>query len=363
LAVRLYILYSAAIVLLLVSPSVEAGTVSVTVVNQAEYPWLVKGSYADYLGGVGGYVLANGTLLLNLFSSSNLVPTPSANTSLDWTILNRTGNVAWLQMQYHASGCDVSQEQAENYDKSGYTGSKCTKFDFDTSLTLEVNIVTREAYVGGQSVGVINLWAPPLLVNQTAPVGTAFVNGVRYDLASESSPLYSTSSVLLSGAYGGPLAINESGTVYGGPFTVYLLGQATFGTGHNQTLGWLKVYGPNGTAFFPKTAPSGIYDYYNGLALTFSQPEYPIPQIVCSAENGQSTNCSYTTYATTLGSYFRSAGGDLFLNSTNIPVVPSQSTGGPSGPTLSSLLLDIVLVAVASVVIVSLGVIYWRQKK
>ena len=356
-ATSLYVLSCAALLLLLVSPPAEAGAVSVTIISQGGYPWLVKGAYADYLGGTADYVLPNGTLLLNLFSSGQLVPTRTAYTSLDWIMLNRTGDMAWLRVQYHTSGCDASQEQAENYDNSSYTGSKCTKFDFATTLTMEVNVTSREAYIRGQPVGILSFWAPPLIINQTATVGSAFVNGIRHDLLSESSPIYSTSNVL-----GGPTAVNESGTTYHGPFLFYSLGQATFGTGRNQTFGWLKVYGPQGISFLPKAMPSGTYDYYSGLAFSFSQPEYPIPQIVCGVESDQTVNCNYTTYGTTLGSYFRGSQGELYLNSTNIPINP-KSNGNPTGSTFPVSLLDATLAGVALVMVVSLGVVYWRRKR
>lgn len=356
-AVSLRILCWAALLFLLVSPSVEAGTVSVTVVNQGAYPWLVKGSYADYLGGTADYVLPNGTLLLNLFHSGQLAPSLTANTSLDWSILNRTGDLAWMQMKYHTSGCDMSETQAMNYDNNSYTGAKCTRFDFNTSLTMKVNVTNREAYIGGRPVGILNFWGPPLIINQTTTVGTAFVNGVPYDLSSESSPVYSSSNVL-----GGPTAVNESGTVTHGPFMFYSLRQDTFGTGRNQTFGWIKTYGPQGISFLPKAMPSGTYDYYSGLAFSFSQPEYPVPQIVCGVESGQPVNCRYTTYGTTLGSYFRGSQGRLSLNSTNIPIDP-KGAGGLTGSTSPVSLFDTALAVIAAVIAASLVVVYRQRRR
>lgn len=334
-----------------------AAAVSVTVVNQSDYPWLVKGSYADYLGGQQDYVLPNGTLTIAGYTSIGFgIPTSSGNTTLDWIMLNRTGDSAWIQTSYHAYGCDSSEGQYNDYFKGNFTKPlQCVKVDFGTSLTLRVDVPTGQAYVDGQPVGVFNFWAPPLLDRQPAYVGTAFVGGVRYDLsANASAPSTTTSHSILSGANGNPLAINESGTTYGGPFTYYTLAQSTFGTGPDSTFGWIKSVSENfngNQSFTPKVDPSGFYNYYNGLALQLSEPDYPVSQTVCGVENGQPANCSYTTYGTSLGTYFRGAGAELFLTATNVPLTPTESQPSPSQPGIHLLYYATPGIAVAAVVV------------
>ena len=329
----------AVFILLLLSSSVPVvATVSVTIINESNYPWLVAGAYADYIGESGGYVMPNGTLLLNVWAGS---PTPSTSTTLDWTVLNRTGDMAWLQIQYHALGCDVSQEEYAAAAKSGFTNEPCTSFDFNTMQTLEVNVTSSEAYNGSQPIGLLNFWAPPLISSATAYGGTAFIDGVRQDVLSNITGPYTTSSTNCSKAnpcseLGGPeglINVNESGTSYTGPFTYYILMPANVGAGTNQTVGWFKINYPptngNGTPvnFYPEQSPQGFYNYYNGLALMFTEPEYPVQTWVCGDRGGNATNCEFTAYSTTLGTLFRSEGGfPVQLISTNIPIKPSQTS-------------------------------------
>lgn len=353
---------------LLIFPTSAFATVNVTVVNQSDYPWLVKGTYADYFGGQQDYVLPNGTLTISgLTSVSFGFSSSSGNTTLDWVMLNRTGDSAWIQISYHASGCDSSEEQYNDYYKNNFTHPlQCVKVDFNTSLTLEVNLPTREAFVDSQPVGILNLWAPPLIDNQPAYVGTAFVGGVRHDLmANASAPSTTGSHAFLSGWNGKPLTINESDTAYGGPFTYYTLSQTTFGTGPTSTYGWIKSVNENlntNATFIPKVDPSGIYNYYNGLALQFSQPDYPISQTVCEVDKGQPINCAYTAYGTALGTYFRGAQSVLFLTATNIPLEPSQSPTGQSPSRIPLMEWVAVAIASAAVVLSGVAVVYWMRK-
>lgn len=327
-----------ALILILLSSSLPAvATVSVTVVNESNYPWLVAGAYADYIGESGGYVMPNGTLLLNVWAGS---PTPSTSTTLDWTMLNRTGDMAWLQIQFHASGCDVSQEEYAAAAKSGFTKKPCTNFDFNSTQTLEVNVTSREAYNGSQPIGLLNFWAPPLISSTTTYGGTAFIDGARQDVLSNVTGPQTTSSTNCSkanpcselGGPEGPINVNESGNSYTGPFTYYILMPANIGTGTNQTVGWFKINGgsSNGNTsvdFFPEQSPVGFYNYYSGLALMFTEPEYPVQTWVCGVSGGNATNCKFTSYSTTLGTLFRSEGGaPIQLISTNIPIKPSQTS-------------------------------------
>ncbi|MDG6964183.1 MAG: hypothetical protein JRM74_00535 [Nitrososphaerota archaeon] len=345
---------------------------SVTVVNESNYPWLVKGSYADYIGGTGGYVLPNGTLLLSLWGNSF----PSANTTLNWLVLNRTGDMAWLRLRYHASGCDVSREDYADAAKYNFTRKPCTKFEFGVTQTLEMDVVTSEVYNGSQPAGILNFWAPPLISSGTTSDGTAFVNGKSEVVVSNVTGPYTTKSSNCSAAspcstLGGPtgsqLTVNESGTAYTGPYSYYTLTPGNIGRGHNQTVGWFRVFPfSNSNSFSPMPTPSGTYNYDSGLALDFSEPEYPIQTWVCGDSGGNATNCEFTTYSTTLGTLFRSEGGfPLYLASTNIPIRPSltstsQSSTQPSASTTSSgfslTIWDVVGVAVAFVVVSVLAV-------
>jgi hypothetical protein len=319
--------------LLLLSSFPVVATVSVTIINESNYPWLVQGAYANYIGESGGYIMPNGTLLLDLASGP---PSLFHNTTLDWTVLNRTGDMAWFHMQYRASGCDVSQEEYAEAAKSGFTSMRCTNFEFNTTQTLEVNVATGEAYNGSQPIGLLNFWAPPLISSATVDGGTAFVDGARQDVLSNVTGPFTTHSSncstanpcsSLGGPTGSQLTINESGAAYAGPFTYYTLMPMNIGRGSNRTVGWLKVYGfSNSDNFIPMPSPLGYYNYYSGLALTMSQPEYPVQTWVCGDSGGYAANCEFTTYSTTLGTLFRSEGGfPLFLASTNIPIKPSQT--------------------------------------
>lgn len=378
------------IFLILAQPAVS--TVSVTVINEGDYPWLVKGAYADYLGAPGGYVEPNGTLLLNIWGSGFLQsPTSSQIMSLDWTVLSRTGNMAWLQIEYHASGCATSQDDYTISAENNFKNKLCTDYDFNATRTIEVNVATGEAYNGSQTLGFLNFWAPPLISNVTTTSGTAFVSGKPEGVLSNVTgpyvtPVLGCSSAIPCSDLAGPagiMSVNESGTTYAGAYTFYQLTPATLGEGFNQTVGWFKVIGSpfqegNQTiSFFPMSAPGGWYDYYSGLALIMSAPEYPVPQIVCGVSDGSAVNCEYTTYATSLGTLFRSEGGySLQLVSTNIPIKPSlapitqtvtqsssnQSRTNQPFPATSLTTLGIVGV-VAVVVAASLAVIYRQRKR
>lgn len=298
----------------------------VTVINESSYPWLVKGAYADYetfpVGEIPYFVTTNGTLLLGFSPVGNgtvIPPSPSGHALLNWTVTDREGDLVWLKIGFRAHGCDYSYQQIVN-------DGNCTSYDFSTGLDVSVNLTTNEAYVDGQPQGLLNFWEPALLNGGTLNYGTAFVGGKAYDVVGNASAPFTS---WLFGVP--PNGINDSGVVNTGPYHAYLVSEVTFGTGPNSKFGWENVNGTgyyNGgkyiTVFYIE--PDGAYDYWNGLAYYFSIPDYPLNQTVCNTSSGQAVGCEYTSYATTLGNYFRSGVGELGLVSTNIPLGPSQAS-------------------------------------
>jgi hypothetical protein len=299
-------------------------TGNATIVNESTFPWLVKGNYANYTAtGAPDFITPNGTVLLNIKppDSPNL-PNPTGNATLQWAVLNRTASTAWLDISFHTAGCLYSQYEYVNH-------TRCTGFDYSNNVDAQVNISSQETYVDGSPQGILNFWSAPLLDAGTAFSGTAFVGGTEENVvANVSGPSTTSAHGLLF-----PLSeqgVNVSGVRDEGPFSFYTLTPTTLGTGSNQTIAWLRVSGVKyGSSVFPEFGPSGIYDYFNGLALEFSLPEFPISQVVCAIQNNQPVNCRYTTYSTTLGQFFRAGSAEMALSSTNVSLNPSQTRSQP----------------------------------
>jgi hypothetical protein len=334
--------------LLLLSQPIQ-GLGNVTVANESSYPWLVKGAYADYswsgVGGGPGFVLENGTVLLDVPPGRLAQTFAGGNSTLDWVVLNRTGNVASLSISFKTAGCGWSFQEYIH-------GEGCTSFSFGDTIYVEVNVTSRETYVDGSAEGILNFWAPPLLNGGTTYSGTAFVNGTRYDVLADASAIDKTS---FAGMPEG--GVNVSGAFVKGPYEFYQLVPTTFGTGTNSTVAWLKttaIFGGNVT-YIPIEMPSGSYDYYNGLAYVFSLPQYPISRTVCMIENAKPLDCRYTPYSTTLGTYFRSTGGFVVLRATNIQLGPQSSSSSSTANANGCLFCGQTPLGVALAVVVTIG--------
>jgi hypothetical protein len=335
----------------------------VTVINESTYPWLVAGAYADYrvqpsssLAEPPYFVTTNGTLLLGIGPSGpGAKPAPQGDAWLNWTVISRTGGMVEVNIGFRAYGCDYSQQQVKN-------NENCTPYNFNTTVEVSVNLTTNEAYVGGQPQGLVNFWETPLNNGGTLNFGTAFVRGEPYTVVGNAS---AAASAFLGGV------INDSGVMKSGPFYFYDVTGITFGTGQNSIFGWVHVSAAGRSVFY--LGPYGAYDYYNGLAYFFSIPDYPINRTVCNTSSGQAVGCQYTSYATTLGNYFRSGLGTLGLVSTNVPLGPSQTSGSTTSNETSEtttsnvtpplLAISYVVVPVAIIIAGSLLAVFYVNRK
>jgi hypothetical protein len=316
-----------ALALILTSSVVHGEVENATVTNQATYPWLMVGAYAKYSGTADYFVTTNGTLLISFASGLPTSPTPSDNLTLDWTVTNRTNALVSLAVAFHVKGCFDSQQR----------GPACTPFDFAKTLDVQVNVTSGESYVAGQRQGLLNFWEPPLLYKGTIYAGSVFVNGVRFDSLANVSVLDEANpGATLTNVLGSPSGVPA------GQFYPYWLTPTLFTSGTSSQFGWLKI---NGLTY--PLGPSGSYDYYNGLAYRFSTPDYPTNQTVCEFNNNRATSCRLTTFATTLGGYFRSGNGIVALVSTNISLAPS-------GPPVNYTYLALAIVVI--VFVTSIGV-------
>lgn len=247
-----------------------------------------------------------------------------------------------LRIGFRAIGCDYSQLQQMN-------NENCTSYNFDTTVAVAVNLTTNEAYVNGQPQGVTNFWESPLDNGGTLNVGTAFVGGEPYTV------IGNVSTPISSGF--GVGEVNDSGLADSGPFYLFQVTGITFGTGPDFIYGYEHV---NASGYYSGSryidvfyiGPYGGYDYWNGLAYYFSIPNYPINRTVCNTLSGQALDCRYTSYATALGNYFRSGGGELGLVSTNVPLGSSQTLASTTS-NVTALLYFGPYAAVAVVVIIA----------
>lgn len=299
---------------------------SVTVVNVSDYPWLVPGAYASYMyftiGGPPTHVTANGTVLLDepqpKKPDGTSLPAPTGSANLTWTVLNRSGGMASLNVTFESEGCEYSLLEANDL-------QPCTQFAFQKSIIVAVNVTSEESYVNGQSQGRVNFWAPPLLIQGQLFLGSMFVDGSRIDNLGNVSVSRATN-------FGGP-PINASGETVPPPYYTYSFTPAGYGYGSTHMYAWLNSSGVayNGNTeitTFPVLNPS-YYDYYNGLALYFEGPEYPIQQTVCNINGGNTSDCKYVTLGTTLGQYFFTGKASFLLHSTNIPLTPIENQSQP----------------------------------
>lgn len=327
-------------------PPVRASS-SVSVVNVANYPWLSQGAFASYsyatLGGPPAHVTPNGVVLLDIrpvTPNGTALPAAKGAANFTWTVISRTAELASLNITFESSGCQYSQMEVESH-------SPCTQYTFRKSVDAVVNISSGETYVDNQPQGRINFWAPPLLVQGQLYLGSMFVSGSRVD---------SLGNLSASPRADFGNSIDVSGADVPPPYDTYSVNPTTLGFGEAYRYAWLNSSGVNlnNPNQITGLGPSGFYDYYNGLALYLSGPEYPIQQTVCSIRSGMLENCQYVAFATTLGEFFYTGVGSFVLTTTNIPLVPteSQSQPGQAGSSILYFVVGmIVVVAVAATLV------------
>jgi len=334
----------AAILLLAVAVFGSTGVhASVTVVNESGYPWLVRGAYADYrsaqVGEPPSFIEPNGSVLIGLSGHSY------GTVTLNWSVISREGNIVLLLIRFSARGC-------ENPNMKFAQGDKCVKFSYNRSLTVSVNLTDGESYVNGSMEGVLNFWEPPLLNGGEVAAGTVF-------LAGRAVNIYDTVSSITD--YRPILPVNVSGKPFSGVVKSYETTPTQFGVGGSFRYAWLNSSGGaviigNQTPPWSPLGPSGTYDYYNGLALQFEAPDYPVNQTVCSLTNGGVSNCTYTSYSTTLGAFFHVSEANMALVSTNVQLLPSSGQGVPQ-------VLWLALASVGGIAVITSALGYVRLRR
>ncbi len=332
---------------LLVLSSGSSLTYGATVVNASGYPWLVPGAFATYQYAAAGeppaHVLSNGTVLLGVAPPPSSLhigawPPATGTANMTWTVLSRNGEMAQLNVSFESSGCEYSDSQAP-----------CTAFNFHKSVRVSVNVTDGESYAEGQPQGRLNFWAPPLLVRGQLYLGSAFVGGSKIDSVGNISASPKTS-------FGGT-PIQVSGSEVQPPYDTYFVAPTTLGYSlSNFRYAWenISLVNLNNPSGVSGLGPSGYYDYYTGLALYMSGPEYPIQQTVCKIASGELSNCRYVLFGTSLGQFFDTGDSSFQLVSTNIALSPVQTqpaTGSGSNLVLIAVLAAIVIGGVGGAVI------------
>ena len=350
---RLPPFFLSALIVLLLLPPLAGASGSVTISNVSDYPWLKAGAFATYqyatVGGPPAHVLPNGMVLLDIQPVSPpgvSLPPPNGTANLTWKVFDRSGDMASLNVTFESSGCEYSQQEFEHH-------LPCTRFEFGQSVLLTVNVTSGESYTGGQPQGRLNFWAPPLLVGGKLYLGSEFVGGMRIDSIGDVGRPSMVN-------FGGP-GVNSSGTLVPPPYYNYQVNPATFGVGGTYKYAWLNASGVNlnNPNQIQELGPSGSYDYYNGLGVYISGPEYPILQTVCNVSNSSLSDCRYAAFGTTLGKFFYTGEASFILDSTNISLSPTQ------GQTQSGANVGWVYYAVSTVVaagVVAIVVMRARMK-
>jgi len=350
---RLPPFFLSALIALLLLPPFACASGTVTVSNASNYPWLITGAFASYqyatLGGPPAHVQPNGTVLLDVQPVSPIgvsLSPPKGTANLTWTVLGRSGDMVSLNVTFESSGCEYSQQEFEYH-------LPCTQFEFRQSILLSVNVTTGESYAGGQPQGRLNFWAPPLLDGGELYLGSAFVGGTRVDSMGDVGMPQMVN-------FGGP-GVNSSGKLVPPPYYVYQVSPTTLGVGESYKYAWLNASGVNlnNPDQIQGLGPSGSYDYYTGLGVYISGPEYPISQTVCDVSNNSLSDCRYIAFGTALGSFFYTGEASFLLDSTNISLTPTQ------GQTQSGANVGLVYYAVSAVVavgVVSVVVVRARRK-
>lgn len=336
---------SVGIALVLFVLLVSGGLPLSVTVNEASLPWLLPGTYADYTSGtpVGSppeYVLPNGTILVGYGAGCS--SRCNAIADLSWVVTNRGTNYINMALNYSITGEELPKLDSLTL----------IPFNFSVSLRLKVNIETGMAYIDGQPQGVIGLWAEPLPSESEAIVfGTIAMNGAMHNVTGIMNG-HSKSDIE-------PVMVN--GSPFTGELDTYNLDDSNFGqpltavwAGENSTL---VGFGGQPPPPYRNLPPSAFYDYYNGLAMGYTLPEYPVEATVCNLHSNVTTGCQVTTFSTALGQYLRTVSGSVYLSSTNISLLP-----GVSGSQPLSLYLQFSVGAVIAIAVVG-TVIFFSTKR
>ncbi len=316
---------------------------------------MVPGAFATYqyssVGEPPAHVLNNGTVLLGVAPPPSSLhteawPPATGTANMTWTVLSRTGEMAELNVSFESSGCEYSDGQ-----------TLCTTFNFHNSVRVSVNVTNGESYVDGQPQGRLNFWAPPLLVQGQLYLGSVFVGGSRIDSVGNISASPKTS-------FGGT-PIYVSGSEVQPPYNTYFVTPTTLGySPSNYRYAWenISLVNLNHPNEVSGLGPSGYYDYYTGLALYMSGPEYPIRQTVCNVKNGGLSDCRYVSFGTALGDFFYTGDASFVLTSTNILLAPVESQTQPnSNPDL--FYYTVALIVVSAGAISALAILKVRKSK
>ncbi len=248
--------------------------------------------------------------------------------NLTWIIISRNDDYVSLKLSYTFSGKEVVPK---NY--------SLVSFNYSKVLFLSVSVLTGMAYMDGVSQGIIGLWSEPLPnTGQNLTFGTVNIGGVSYNV---------------SGTVGGPAndgvePVSVNGKIFSQNLEQYWLYDDDFvlplphyvWAGSNFTTPVTP-----GQPAYRNLPPSPFLDYYNGLPTGLDIPEYPVSATVCSPSGNSTTGCRLTTFSMAFGQDLRTVAGEMYLVSTNIPLLPTPTTTQPAfGP--------YEIVGVASVVLV-----------
>ncbi len=315
----------------------------IVTVNQSDFPWLKSGAYAEYsslgITGSPGFVLPNGTFLRSFGTGCPCW----ANATLLWDVKQRVGDSVFLIVNYSIRG----QERTPNSVAS-------IPFNFMTSLDMKIDVPTGMAYSDNKSEGIIGFWSVPLpSVGERITFGTTFIEGQAHNV---SAVLGADGVCDNCGLPGTPIV---NGVQFTGTLPQYYLPNSVFAaplTGVFLGMNYTNQV-PAGYPQYSPLEPSGGYDYYNGLAITFTIPEYSSARSVCDLDGNTTTNCRIATYSTTLGDYLRSYSGSLYLISTNIDLLPVS--GGSQLPLGSETIVSVLVVAAVA----ALSIIYYQHHR
>lgn len=325
---------------------------AVVTVNQSNFPWLQAGAYADYssnyLGDHPWFVMPNGNLLIPITQGTLSLA------ELNWSVTERSGNLVYITVNYGIFGNENPQnwfnlkEANENY---------TIYFNYTISINIDVDVGSNMAYINNTPVGIINFWSSPLpAAGEEIAVGSIMLAGIPINVTGGASAVSQTNL---------PVAPIVSGVAFEGSLKQYQLMNSMFVAPSSGKVGWESYsdqFFVNGSTDSEKAYtyldPEGDFNYYNGLALSINVPDYPINRTVCELNNSYPSNCSDRSFGTTLGQYFRSVSGSLFLVRTNISLEPTGASSTSITPQW-----PVLLVAAAVLIFGITGGVYYLSRR
>lgn len=333
--------------LFLLTSSAWIAAVTIVTVNQETFPWLQPGKYATYTSSNAGsppeYFLQNGTFLVGY----GLGCPCSAIARLSWIVAARVGYLVSIDLNYSISGKEHTPQS-----------STLIPFNYSISNPMKVDIQTGMVTIGGTREGILGLWSQPLpSSNESLFFGSVSIDGAVQNVSGKAQGPVNT--------FIGPIMIN--GSTFAQKLYQYDLQDSYFaapltGQFHGVNYSVVPMSGQKLQPYLP-VEPNGFYDYYNGLALVFSIPEYPVSRTVCELNGSVTSGCHNVVFSTTLGQSFRTVAGVLELSSTNIDLLPvlSTSVSGPQ-PASPNLLNWGILVIVALLTVTGAFTSYHYRK-